>query len=41
MACKDVGISTWLSVLSGFAIRLDYEDMLKALDSMPKFLVKY
>ena len=40
MACKDAGISTWWSALSGFAIRLDYEDMLKALDSMPKFFSK-
>lgn len=40
-ACKEAGISTWWSALSGFAIRLDYEDMLKALDVMPKFFSKY
>lgn len=40
MACKDADISTWWSTLSGYAIRLDYEDMLKALDSMPKFFNK-
>ena len=41
MVCKDAGISTWWSALSGFAIHLDYEDMLKALDSMTKFFSKF
>ena len=36
-ACKAAGVSTFWSTLSGFAIRLDYEDMVKVLEVMPKF----
>ncbi len=41
MACKEAGIRSWLSLLGDFAIRLDYEDMIKVLTIMPKFFNKF
>lgn len=38
--CKDLKIKKWATLL-GLAIAVDYEDMCKILDAMPKYFDKY
>lgn len=38
--CKDLGIKKWARLLD-IAIAVDYEDMIKILDVMPKYFDKY
>ncbi len=38
--CKDLGIKKWARLLD-IAIVVDYEDMVKILDAMPKYFDKY
>lgn len=40
-ACKELHINVLFAKMMGNAVRLDYEDMMRVLDILPKFFDKY